>query len=257
MSSLARGTEPNRPRTRHSKTPRAAIVLADRMRARIIEGGWPDGASVPESTLVASSGFSRATVREALRLLEADGLAETRRGPGGGIKVTEPGLAQVARSLAILVTLAEVPLADLFAFRILIEPAAAHMAAVHATGPQRDELVRLSSTDGGPRFADEVAFHTVVAEAAHNELIRIMMLAPHELLRFHLQSEAVTPADVAAANRAHRAIAQAIGEGDETRAERTMRAHLSSFEALMREHGRLEQPIVVRDQFEEAQSWLR
>lgn len=227
-------------------------MLATDMRAHILGNGLTPGTALPsEAQLVSDTGLGRATVREALRLLEAEGLITIKRGPQGGITVRRPDLSKLSRSLAPFLTLSEAPLRDLFAFRKAVEPHAAALAAANASDIQRTKLIDLSDHDPASGYANEIAFHAFVAECGGNELMRVLLVIPYDLLRMHLDVEDISDAEVHEANEAHMAIAKVIASGDEARAARIMLKHLESFEALMKARGRLDQPIVPKDH------WLR
>lgn len=236
--------------TRGARVPKASSVLADEFRAKIVTGEWNYGESIgSESELVERSGFSRGTVREALRLLEADGLLTVKRGARGGISLARPDLSQVTRSLAFLLTLDEIPLRSLFQFRKLVEPAAARLAAENITPEQSDRLNALTDGDR-PGYQDEADFHELIAHCTGNQLLSMMLVVPHELLHLHLQGQAFAIADVQGARRAHRLIAQAISVGAGADAERLMLNHLERFEELMVREGRMDDPIIGRSQWE-------
>ena len=113
-----------RPRLR-----KAGEVVADSIRATILEQKMAAGSPLPsEGELIDSLEVSRATVREALRLLEAEGFVRIKRGPTGGVVVNHPDESNIARSLAVMLTLSEATLRDLFEFRLIIEPPAAATA---------------------------------------------------------------------------------------------------------------------------------
>ena len=66
--------------------PKAADVLAGILREKILGGVLGEGADLPnERDLGVQSGLSRASVREALRILEGEGLISTRTGRNGGV----------------------------------------------------------------------------------------------------------------------------------------------------------------------------
>lgn len=232
--------------------PKASALLADEIRASILGRGLPAGSFLPsEADLVRDSGLGRATVREALRLLEAEGLITIKRGPQGGISVRRPDGSRLSQSIAPILTLTESPLRDLFFFRKAVEPAAAEQAAKTASDDQRERLSELAGHREGAGYSNEVDFHILVAECAGNELVRALLAVPHDLLRMHLEGEAITDEDIREANDAHRAIARAIASGNGDRARRAMLRHLESFENRMERQGRLDQPIVPRER------WLR
>lgn len=232
------------------RPPKASVMLAGELRARILGEGLEPGTELPsEVDLTRQSGLGRATVREALRLLESEGLIIIRRGAQGGIEVTRPDPSQLSHSLAPILTLSEAPLANLIDFRMMIEPAAARLAAENATAEQLERLLELAAHGPSGGYRNEVAFHVELAECAHNEFVRVMMIVPHDLLWLHLGGEAITDDDVREANRAHLRISRAVAQGDGADASEAMRKHLESFRTRMGRLGRLDQPIVPKDRW--------
>ena len=66
------------------KVPRASQILADQLAEHILSGDYAEGAGLPpERALVEQTGLSRTTVREALRILEVQGLIKVRSGRAG------------------------------------------------------------------------------------------------------------------------------------------------------------------------------
>jgi GntR family transcriptional regulator, transcriptional repressor for pyruvate dehydrogenase complex len=232
--------------------PKAAAVLAEEIRSQILGLGLEPGSPLPsEPELIEQSGLGRATVREAIRILEAQGLVAIRRGSHGGIFVTQPDLSNLSHSLAPVLTLAKAPLRDLTSYRKMVEPPAAGLAATLASDEEKQALLKLAQHNPGPGYVNEVAFHERVAELSENLLLRVLVIVPHDLLREHLKSEALDDSDVHEANDAHMAIAKAIAAGDAERASRAMARHLEAFEQRMSRAGRLDQPIVPQEH------WLR
>ena len=96
---LTRGTGDSRTRDRNQpvrlapmKVPKASDVLANELRERILSGEFPEGTSLPpERDMVVQTQMSRTTVREALRILEVQGLIRIRTGRSGGAFVQRPG----------------------------------------------------------------------------------------------------------------------------------------------------------------------
>ncbi|WP_433046361.1 FadR/GntR family transcriptional regulator [Dactylosporangium sp. CS-033363] len=237
---------------RDRRPPKASVMVAAQLRAQILGHGLTPGSPLPsEAQLINDTGLGRATIREALRLLEAEGLIAIKRGPQGGVTVRRPDLSGLSRSLAPFLTLSEAPLRDLFVFRKAVEPQAASLAAANASDAQRERLLQLAGHDPHAGYANEIAFHQLVAECAGNELMRVLLVVPYDLLRLHLDVEDISSDDVSEANGAHAAIAKFIAAGDEPRAGRAMLKHLESFEDMMQRHNRLDQPIVPRER------WLR
>jgi GntR family transcriptional repressor for pyruvate dehydrogenase complex len=231
------------------RLPKAAEVLADELRAQIIREGKPAGTQLTtEAELIEEHGFSRGTVREALRLLEAEGLIAIRRGPRGGVSVAQPDLTQVSRSLSLLFTVHETPLSDFFGFRKLVEPYAARLAAT-ADDEQRRRLFAYAEKTPDHDSEEATNFHRELAECAGNEIVRVMLVALHNVLDRHVRLEMIDEGLLPTVADVHRRIAKAILDGQPDVAERRMRRHLEAFEALLREQGRLDQPIVPRSRW--------
>src|SRR6201994_1562677 len=86
------------------EVPKAADVLANELRERILNGEFAEGAALPpERELVAQTRMSRATVREALRILQVQGLVRVKAGRAGGTFVQLPGRDAVAKSVSLLI----------------------------------------------------------------------------------------------------------------------------------------------------------
>jgi GntR family transcriptional repressor for pyruvate dehydrogenase complex len=253
MISFYNTTNNVRPRT----PPKASDILANDLRAYIVGNALVEGTQLPpEAELISRLRLSRATVREALRLLEAEGLITIRRGPRGGITVRHPDPEHVSRSLATMVALADAPLRELFAFRKVVEPAAAASAARLATEEQRKQLAALLDNPG-TELSERVDFHVLIAEMSGNVLFHMILAALHDVLEWHVQREELTASDVDQTWLAHKKIAQAIIAGDEARAARAMGKHIEVFEARMEEAGRLDEPIIPSSSWGRQSSYSR
>ncbi len=156
--------------------------VAGRLREQILEGVLPEGARLPNEIVLAEQyGVSRATVREALRLLTAQSLIRTAKGAGGGSYVTVPTAASLSESLrsgiGLLSAAADVTLDELLEARELLEVPAARLAAQR----RGQELERLrAAIPAEPlrlpideQFAYNKEFHVALVEATGNVLLRI------------------------------------------------------------------------------------
>src|SRR5213078_3000693 len=98
-------------------------VVAERLRRQIARGELTIGQRLPpEDKLTATFGIARTTLREALRILESEGLLEIRRGRAGGPVVTMPQIGSLAEGLAVTLQLQGTTAGDLDAARQLLEP---------------------------------------------------------------------------------------------------------------------------------------
>lgn len=238
-------------RTVHARLPKASDLLAEAIRRRILAEALEPGTALPsEAELIHQSGFARGTVREALRLLETEGLIEIRRGPRGGICVGEADLTHLVRSLTIGLSRIGAPLRDLFEFRQLIEPAAAAKAACKADRWHRERLVAVAegakSSGRSHPVGPLIDFHVLVAEATGNEFFRIVSRAVDEVARLHVEGEELTENERRETVRAHCRIAAAIYAGDQIAASTAMLRHLERYEERMAKLGRLDEAAIPR-----------
>ena len=99
-------------------------VTARKIFEDVVERGWPVGELLgSEAELIARYGVSRAVLREAVRLLEHLQIARMRRGPGGGLFVTAPGVEATTEAIARHVERNRITPAQLFEVRSAIEMA--------------------------------------------------------------------------------------------------------------------------------------
>src|SRR5262245_28731201 len=102
------------------RTPKLPAVVADALRRRILTGALRPGDNLPlEHQLAAQLGVSRPTLREALRVLEAESLIRTRRGSRGGAEVIGPSVESAARYVGYLLQFSGTTLDDLAKTRLL------------------------------------------------------------------------------------------------------------------------------------------
>src|SRR5713101_6510309 len=115
---------------RTMQRPKLAVMVADAIAEEIFEKGLAPGVVLAtESKMLDQFGVGRATLREALRLLEAEGLIAVRAGPNGGAVVQRPSEDRLARLLSILLAVAGTTLQDVIEARQVLEPALASLAA--------------------------------------------------------------------------------------------------------------------------------
>jgi DNA-binding FadR family transcriptional regulator len=104
--------------------------IADELRHLIVSGELAEGDSLGhESDLVERFGVSRPSLREALRILEAEGLITVVRGVLGGVVVHEPDERMTARTAAVVLQSRNVALSDVYDARSLLEITAVRVLA--------------------------------------------------------------------------------------------------------------------------------
>jgi DNA-binding FadR family transcriptional regulator len=218
------------------RVPKSSDVLADHLRRKILTGAVEAGAPLPaERDLVAQTGLSRGSVREALRILEAEGLVSTRPGRQGGSIACQPGDESLARYINVFVHGRGIPLEALLQTREAVEPLLAYLAALNRTDDELRELVQVTEKVEDayadvPRFlAENVKWHCAIATASHNELLRAFMVAISSLVyKATAIEDFATDAVRQVVIGAHRRILAAIVSGDAEVARRRMARHLAA-----------------------------
>jgi DNA-binding FadR family transcriptional regulator len=234
---------------RANRVPKASDLLAHRLRAQILGNALPVGTELPsEAELIQIHSFSRSTIREALRLVEADGLIVTKRGPGGGIRVTQPDISQISHRMAVVFASQRVTYGEFFELRKIIEPATAAQAASTGSDEQRRRILDLATAERANYQGVEssVEFHELVSEAANNKAIRVFLSVLEQALQGHAPGALLRAEEISSTLRAHEKIAQAIYNRDADAASKGMLRHIEAYERSIREQGRLDDVAVSK-----------
>jgi DNA-binding FadR family transcriptional regulator len=215
------------------QVPKASDVLATDLRERILRGEFPEGTALPpERDMVVQTQMSRTTVREALRILQVQGLIRIKTGRSGGAFVQRLGGESVADSVSLLIRGRQIQMADLLETREAIEPVCAQLAAKYRTDADLEALERANETisSDGPLedfLKANVEWHVAVAMASHNELISGFMSALSRAIYTSTDNQAFVDADVRRVTvRAHKKIMEAIRAQDAEAAIRRMKRHV-------------------------------
>ena len=231
--------------------PKSSDVLAGRLQQQILSGIYPHGSALPtERDLVSTTGLGRGSVREALRILESQGLVRTRAGRYGGSVVSKPTDALLASHISLFAKGHGVSLRALVEARQALEPMVAFLAARNRSNEDLASLKRISAqldaaaVDDVPRFLLENAhWHSALAAASHNDLLRAFTASISGLM---LEASGIadfaSPDVRALVTHAHRRILQAIEAQDadtaRQRAERDLQAYAKLLAAAVRAAGR-------------------
>ncbi|MEN9717136.1 MAG: hypothetical protein RIQ99_14 [Pseudomonadota bacterium] len=121
--------------------PKTSEIVADKIRAQIIRGELNEGDTLPpEGQLIDSLGISRPTLREAFRILEAEGLISVVRGSRTGAKVHKPSVDLVSRYAGYVLESQGTTIADLYQARLAIEPSVVRWLATDKGGGSLPKL---------------------------------------------------------------------------------------------------------------------
>jgi len=187
-----------------------------RIRADIMSLKLPPETRVSVDSLARELGVSQTPIREALSMLEANGLVSKRHFAG---YATTPRMDRAQ-------------LDELFEFRLLIEPHAARKAAEMMTDTDMELLVSGESAPSHDTFADmDTEFHRLIAQGAGNNLIADSLARLH--IHVHIFRSCFRSEIAEEAVHEHRTIIAAIKARDGAMAEAAMRSHIE------RSYGRL------------------
>jgi len=236
MTSGAATTSAARPNGiyRRITTDRASDQVLEQLQTLIRDGRLKAGDRLPASTELASEfGVSRSTVREALRGLEASGMATIKVGARGGAYVTEPTGLHVGQHIFDMLTLSSLADTDVTEARHILELNVIPLVCERATDDDIKDL--LASCDRGTEMAKHgscsltmaAEFHCRVVQASHNAAIALLAdsFYQHEL-SLAAPVDGQHPESGLAAQRAHRRLVTAIADRDAEKATRIMDSHL-------------------------------
>jgi DNA-binding FadR family transcriptional regulator len=202
--------------------------VADRIIEDVIALGWPVGQVLgAEAELLERYVVSRAVFREAVRLVEHREVARTRRGPGGGLVITEPTIEAVIDAVVLYLYRVEARLDEVFEARIVLEEIACDLASRRL---EEADLISLRAfvDEGSPVHArDHRALHNLLAHSTHNPAIELFVDVLNRVVGLYSAGWNVDDAK-GQSGHAHARIAEAVIGGDSATARRRMRTHLQA-----------------------------
>ena len=226
------------------RQPRLAEMVASSLRERIVEGDLPDGGDLPTlERLVQEFTVSPPSIREALRILENEGLITVRRGSVGGAVVHRPKPDTAAYMLGLVMQASHTRTEDLAGALMQLTTVCAGMCARRKDRKKAvvpalrtaiaNSLDNIDDTLEMERWARQ--FHGELINGCGNEVLVLVASTLEQL--WARQSEAwtyrVTHAEESPRSdlrqrglEEHRQIADAIAAGDAELAERLFREHV-------------------------------
>jgi DNA-binding FadR family transcriptional regulator len=254
---------------RQLRQPRLAEIVSDALRYRIASGELRDGDMLPkQEELLAEFEVSKPSLREALRILESEGLITVQRGNVGGARVHLPDVRNAGNMIALVLQSRNVPLEDVQQAVRQLEPVCAGLCAAR---PDRHEEVlprlrelheqAVAAIDDEMRFsALSHQFHEALVARCGNQTLIVVAGAlesissarQHEWAR-RAEGTVVYPGrDVRRSGvKAHERLIELIDSGDVGGVIRVMQKHLTTIEfstpSGAQERVRDSRPIGVRD----------
>jgi len=234
------------------RAPKVAELVAAQLRRRIVKGELATGEALPpEAELMRQFSVSRATLREAFRVLEFQSLITVQRGAHGGARVQEPDPDVVARAAGLVLEYRQTTLQDIYDARVLIETPCAGLLAVNRT-PEiiarlRESLAEADAVRDDPRrlIRAHTDFHALLAGLAGNNTLALI----NGMLRHIVDVANWSAVDQGIGSRAndrafrkggkaHVKVVDLIEAGDREGAEALWRTHLTEAEDYLMQGGR-------------------
>jgi len=202
----------------------------------IVHGRLPPGTALDETGIAGAFGVSRTPIREALRQLEAIGLVEGR-----------------ARRGAVVASVSERQLDDMFAVMAELEALCARWSAVAMTAAERRALQLIH--DGSARLVTagdregyveaNNRFHEAIYEGAHNGFLTDLTLSVRKRVAPFRRAQFETLGRLAASHAEHGCVTEAIQRGNGERAAREMHAHLAVVRSRVDDVTHLTEPEAI------------
>jgi GntR family transcriptional regulator, transcriptional repressor for pyruvate dehydrogenase complex len=218
------------------RTEKVPEIIARRILHDIVEDDMQPGDRLPpEGEMLARFGVGRASLREALRILEVHGLIRIKPGPQGGPIVNKVSALDYGQTTTLYFHRSGATFGDLVEARGVIEPMMARLAAQRLT-PEREELLREALAMGWDAVkgslrdwsAASEAFHHMLAAASGNGVLDLYAGALVAIERHRLAPLFDSVEDRKKTLRIHDRIAEAVLARDADKAEHLTRRHLQA-----------------------------
>jgi GntR family transcriptional repressor for pyruvate dehydrogenase complex len=206
--------------------------LASTLERMIFDGRIEPGERIPsERALAEQLGYSRGSVREALRDLSQKGLVV--RKPGAGTIVQGFDASPMGRTIRAGLPVGNVELLQVMEVRACIEPPLAERAAIRATEQDVAQLYKIvedtRAVKNGTDFATlDRSFHLAVAQYTYNPLLVSLLDKAQELAALSRSDKYLTPNRITTSAEEHQAIVEAIARRDAPGAFTAAAAHVAS-----------------------------
>lgn len=240
------------PRVQRRSTKLSEIVAREIVHDIAARGLAPQTMLPPESVMLEQYGVGRASLREALRVLEVQGLISIKPGPGGGPVVSGVDGRHFGKMTTLYLHLTGATFGDVLQARMVIEPVMVRLAAERREPAHLEQLrAYLESPQPSPHvlpsthLALTTEFHGMVVGMSGNPVLDLFAQAIRSI--YAERQHGLTYPEHARERvvAEHVAIAEAIRDGEADQAEELMRAHMAEFGEFSeaRYPGMLDEPV--------------
>ncbi len=238
-----------RPTRRKPGEPRRSrpVQVAEAIKSWVVEQGLSKGDRLPgETDMIARFAMSKGTIREAMRILEAQGLIETRTGPGGGSFVGEVSAERARALLGNYFYFKNLSIRDIYEVRRALEPELAASLAGQLDEAALNGLEEVINRYPEPaRTLDEereqhiasLLFHARLADHAGNELLGFLIGFMAQILSdLTVDRQLYSPPNIELWKRGRAyqlELVDALRAGDGKKARAIMASHMETAQGLM------------------------
>ncbi|MEW5912922.1 MAG: FadR/GntR family transcriptional regulator [Thermodesulfobacteriota bacterium] len=220
-----------------AKPEKVSDRIIEQIRDAVLSGQIKPGDRLAsEKELIAQFGVSKATMREALRVLEAMGLVEIKKGTQGGVFIAEVDMKTTIHSIMNFLHFRSVSIRDITMLRFAIEPSVAHLAAINATDKDLErlrELAEITEADEVDEPSKEISFHRYLARMSQNPLLILIMDFVDNLLRDAKYKLNLNPEFYQEVREAHRRILACLERRDAAGTRRELASDLLTVDRYM------------------------
>lgn len=226
---------PPEPVFRKIRSERLSEKVGEQLIKAISEGRFKVGEKLPsQPDLAELMGVSRPSIREAVKLLELQGMIETVQ--GGGTIVRNIAAQEIRTPIEVLLDADKEKILELTDVRALLEVWSAKRAASNRTEDELQQILSLIKAmekdfeTGSIHYELDAKFHKEIAGATHNTILTHLVGSFFDLIsesiKFHREQMFVSRSDQIKILEHHRRVYEAIRDRDPERAQASMHEHL-------------------------------
>lgn len=237
-------TTPSTPEPERQSRP---TQVAEAIKQWVMQQGLHSGDRLPgEAEMIERFGMSKGTIREATRILEAQGLVRTRTGPGGGTFVHQMSPERARALLSNYFYFRDLTLKDIYKIRCALEPELVADLAGRLSEDQLGRLEEVMATYAHPaetageereQHVASLRFHALLAEMSGNPLMGfIIAFVTQTLSDLTVYRKLYDPPNhqLWAKGKAYQGrLVKALRKGDAAEARRVMALHMATAQSLM------------------------
>ena len=219
------------------RPPKAALLVAQRIvRDALRDNLKPGDLLVPEWTMLEKYQTGRGTLREALRLLEFQGVISLKPGPRGGPVLQSPDASHLASTVVLLMQMKEAPFRTIVEVRTAMEPMISSLAATRMSEESLDDLkstieqMRADMDDQHSFLDANKRFHDIIAWSSGNALFGYIIDSLSGIMDGTAIGIDYPSHRRQAILKAHIEIFEALKARDPKQSEARMREHIDAYE---------------------------